>query len=40
MLLTNEYYQNVKNYLHPQVQTFVNHYRDGKYCTFSKSSRL
>ena len=28
MLLTNEYYQNVKDYLHPNIHTFVNHYRD------------
>ena len=36
MLLTNKYYQNVKDYLHPHIQTFVNHYRDGKYYTFSR----
>ena len=28
MLLTNEYYENVKDYLHPIIQTFVSHYRD------------
>ena len=34
MLLTNEHYQNVKDHLHPHIQTFVNHYRDGNIIPF------
>ena len=34
MLLRNEYYQNVKDYLHPNIHTFVNHYRDGNIIRF------
>ena len=34
MLLTNEYYQNVKDYLHPNIHTFVNHYRDANITCF------
>ena len=28
VLLTNGYYRSVKDYLHPNIHTFVNHYRD------------
>ena len=34
MLLTNEYYQNVKDYLHPNIRTFVSYYRDGNIIRF------
>ena len=34
MLLTNKYYQNVKDYLHPNIHTFVNHYRDANIICF------
>ena len=34
MLLANEYYQNVKEYLHPNIHTFVNHYRGGNIIRF------
>ena len=34
MLLTDEYYQNVKYYLHPNIHTFFNHYRDGNIICF------
>ena len=34
MLLRNEYYQNAKDYLHPNIHTFVNHYRDGNIIRF------
>ena len=33
-ILTNVYYNQVKDYLHPNIQTFVDHYRDGDLIKF------
>ena len=28
-LMANKYYETIKDYLHPNVYTFVDHYRNG-----------
>ena len=28
-LLIDTYYEKVKDYLHPNINTFINHYKDG-----------
>ena len=34
VLLTDEYYNAVKDYLHPNIHKFVNHYRRGNFIDF------
>ena len=33
-LLTEKYYETVKDYLHPKIHSFVNYYRDGNLIDF------
>ena len=33
-ILTNDYYNQVKDYLHPNIHTFVDHYRNGDLIEF------
>ena len=33
-ILVNTYYEKVKDYLHSNVHTFINHYRDGNLIKF------